>query len=120
MVKSLEISHSIRIPSGQRHTTLISLADSLLFNHNHLAGGKNTVNELRNFFDQINDDELCEPPLPSEERNSIWRSALDFVNKPNASGKTKTQKDEKKENGESGNLFILFKCETDRLYLIYK
>ena len=106
MVKSLEISHSIRIPSGQRHTTLISLADSLLFNHNHLAGGKNTVDELRNFFDQIN-DELCEPPLPSEERDSIWRSALDFVNKLNASGETEIQKDEKKENGEPGNDLVV-------------
>jgi hypothetical protein len=102
MAKSLEVNHNIRIPAGQRHTTLISLADSLLFNHNHLAGGKNRVDELRSFFDQIN-DELCEPPLTSYERDNIWRSALDFVDKINASEEAEIQKDVKDENGEPGS-----------------
>jgi P4 family phage/plasmid primase-like protien len=98
MAKSLEVNHNIRIPAGQRHTTLISLADSLLLNH--LAERKDTEDELRRFFDQIN-DELCEPPLPSEERDSIWKSALDFVDKLNASRDAKVQNDKKRENGES-------------------
>jgi hypothetical protein len=45
IVKSLEINHNIRIPEGQRHITLISLADSLLFNH--LAKGKDILATLR-------------------------------------------------------------------------
>ena len=57
------------------------------------------VSEIKIFFDQIN-DELCEPPLPSEERDSIWKSALDFVDRINASGEAEIQKDEKEENGE--------------------
>jgi hypothetical protein len=35
--------------------------------------------------------------------DSIWRSALDFVDKINAFGGAKIQKDEKKGNGESGH-----------------
>jgi P4 family phage/plasmid primase-like protien len=99
MAKNLEVNHNIRIAVGQRHTTLISLADSLLFNH--LAGGKNAVGEIKSFFDQIN-DELCEPPLSWDERDSIWKSALDFVYKINASQGGKIKKDEKEENVESG------------------
>ena len=63
MVKSLEVNHNIRITEGKRHTTLISLANSLLFFFNHLAMRKKTEGQLKSFFDQIN-EELCEPPLP--------------------------------------------------------
>jgi hypothetical protein len=76
MIKSLTINHAIKIPQGQRHITLISLADSLLFTH--LGKGKKTENQLKDFFDRIN-EELCEPSLQSNERDSIWKSALDFV-----------------------------------------
>jgi P4 family phage/plasmid primase-like protien len=76
MIKSLTINHAIKIPQGQRHITLISLADSLLFTH--LGKGKKTENQLKGFFDRIS-EELCEPSLQSNERDSIWKSALDFV-----------------------------------------
>jgi hypothetical protein len=106
MAKSLTINHNIRITEGQRHNTLISLADSLLFNH--LTKGKNTTGELKSFFDQIN-DKLCEPPLSRGERDSVWKSALDFVNRINATGEAKIQNGEKEENGEprNGDLVVL-------------
>jgi hypothetical protein len=100
IVKSLEINHNITIPQGQRHTTLISLADSLLFNH--LAKGKDTEGQLKGFFDQIN-VQLCEPPLSWGERDSIWKRALDFVHRINATGEAKIQNVEKEEQGETGN-----------------
>ena len=45
IIKSLTINHAIEIPQGQRHITLISLADSLLFTH--LGKGKKTENQLK-------------------------------------------------------------------------
>lgn len=100
MVKSLAINHNIRIPGGQRHTTLISLADSLLFNY--LSRGKKTQGQLKIFFDQIN-EELCEPPLPWGERDSIWRSASDFVDRISATEEAKIQNGEEEENCETGS-----------------
>jgi hypothetical protein len=88
MVKRLEINHNIRIPEGQRHNTLISLANSLLFNH--LTRGKDIESQLKGFFDQIN-DKVCEPPLSLGERDSIWKSALDFVHRINATGGLKSK-----------------------------
>ena len=98
IVKSLTINHDVRIPKGQRHTTLISVADSLLFNHS--SKGKKTVDQLKGFFDQIN-DEICELPLTWGERDSIWESALDFVDR--IGGSEEAQKEEKESNGDTGN-----------------
>src|SRR5918992_4773067 len=75
VVQTLVIDTTIRIPQGQRHVTLISIADSILFRHL----GKKSEKQLKEFFDKIN-YLLCEPePLPDSEINSIWNSALDFV-----------------------------------------
>jgi hypothetical protein len=77
IVKNLVIDTTIRIPQGQRHVTLISLADSILFRHL----GKKSEKQLNEFFDKIN-YLLCEPePLPDPEINSLWNSAHDFVNR---------------------------------------
>ena len=78
IAKSLKINNSEYgvINEGERHTTLISMANSILFHH--LGNGKN-LNELFGFFSKIN-ERLCSPePLPAEELNSIWDSALTFV-----------------------------------------
>jgi P4 family phage/plasmid primase-like protien len=100
MAKSLAIKHNMRIPEGQRHATLISLANSLLFNH--LARGKISESQLKSFFDQIN-DKLCEAPLSWGERDGIWKSALDFVDRVSGSGGTKNRRNKKEENGETGS-----------------
>ncbi|HKG87132.1 MAG TPA: hypothetical protein VKA95_02310 [Nitrososphaeraceae archaeon] len=41
------------IPKGQRHVTLISVANSLLFNHLEYKGKIKTEKELKQFFEQI-------------------------------------------------------------------
>ena len=115
MVKSLTINRRIRILQGQRHTTLISLADSLLFNH--LARRKTTQNQLKHFFDQIN-AELCEPPLPGNEGNSIWKSALDFVARNRKTEEVQVQNAEKMEvnDSENGDLVVSITEEVMQKY----
>lgn len=77
IIKNLVIDYGVKIPQGQRHITLISVADSLLFRHL----GKKSEKELRNFLEQIN-YHLCQPePLPDSEIDNIWNSALDFVSR---------------------------------------
>jgi hypothetical protein len=56
VVKTLVINTTIRIPQGQRHVTLISIADSILFRHL----GKKSEKQLKEFFENIN-YLLCEP-----------------------------------------------------------
>jgi hypothetical protein len=79
IIKTLVIDTTVKISQGQRHLTLISAADSLLFNHLGKGKTKRTEKQLRDFFERIN-YLLCEPePLPESEINSIWNSAVDFV-----------------------------------------
>ncbi len=76
--KNLKINESEYgvINEGERHNTLISMANSILFRH--LRNGDN-LDKLFGFFSEIN-ERLCSPgPLPAEEANSIWDSALTFV-----------------------------------------
>jgi hypothetical protein len=77
VIQTLVVDTTIRIPQGQRHVALISVADSILFRHL----GKKSEKQLKEFFDKIN-YLLCEPePLPNSELNNIWNSALGFVNR---------------------------------------
>jgi hypothetical protein len=77
IVKTLCIDTRIRISKGQRHNTLVPLADSLLFNHL----GKESEEKLRGFYEEINNT-LCDPgALPDSELDSIWNSTLRFVTK---------------------------------------
>ena len=74
MITDLEIIPEIVIQEGERHGTLISIANSLLIKYN------NNVNKesLKNFFYDIN-NKLCKPtPLPESEIESIWRDAIKF------------------------------------------
>ena len=78
IAKSLKIRDSEYgvISEGERHNTLISMANSILFRH--LGDGDN-LDKLFGFFSEVN-ERLCSPgPLPSEEANSIWDSALTYV-----------------------------------------
>ena len=80
IIKNLVVDTTLKIPEGQRHITLISAADSLLFRH--LGKGKNRPEKwLKDFFENIN-HQLCQPePLPESEIDSIWNSAMEFVNR---------------------------------------
>jgi putative DNA primase/helicase len=94
IVKELVIDPRVRIPQSTRHITLISVANSLLFNH--LGRRKRTEEQLKDFFMHIN-SALCDPePLAEKEIDSIWTSALDFVNK------NKTDKSEQQEQKLEG------------------
>lgn len=75
MLKTFVIDRTIVISKGNRHRTLISIANSILFRHSGLKNNET----LKNFFMQINDS-LCQPePLPEREIKNIWKSALDFA-----------------------------------------
>ena len=77
MIESLTIDPSIEIHDGQRHHTMISIANSILFRHSTTK----SHNKLREFFMQINDC-LCKPdPLSNKEVLKIWEDALEFVSR---------------------------------------
>ena len=76
LINSLDIPQDFqyRIPEGVRHDILLSFADSLLIKYRE---SKN-LEELKDFFNEVN-NKLCSPnPLPESEVNSIWRDALRF------------------------------------------
>jgi hypothetical protein len=78
MLKSLTIDKNIRIYQGKRHLTLLAAADSLLLSH---LGNRRKKGDLKDFLKKMN-DLLCEPePLPEQELDEIWESALEFVAK---------------------------------------
>ena len=77
MIDSLTIDPSIEIHDGQRHHTMISIANSILFRHSTAK----SHDRLREFFMQIN-NKLCKPySLPENEIAKIWEDALEFVSK---------------------------------------
>jgi hypothetical protein len=78
IIKSLKIDTDFqyKIPEGMRNTTLLSFADSLLINHRN---NKNkSKDELKSFLIKVN-EKVCTTPLPQSEINSIWRSAVEWV-----------------------------------------
>ena len=76
IIKTLKIEPELQnsINEGQRHLTMLSFADSLLVHHKNKQGRE----KLKTFFLSVNDN-LCLPPLPEKEINSIWKSAEEFV-----------------------------------------
>ncbi len=79
MIKSLKISKDsgFVIHEGERHNALISIANSILFNH--LEKDDRSIDSLRTFFEDINQIFSFPESLPSEEIDSIWNSSLDYV-----------------------------------------
>jgi P4 family phage/plasmid primase-like protien len=69
-----KIIKTLKIHVGERHMTMISFADSLLIHHKN----KQSKEKLKTFFLLVNDN-VCLPPLPENEINSIWQSAERFV-----------------------------------------
>jgi putative DNA primase/helicase len=74
---SFATNNKVRIQSGYRNVTLISVANSIL--SNHLDKNKTNEEELKDFFFAINYF-LCKPePLPDREVSNIWISALKWM-----------------------------------------
>jgi P4 family phage/plasmid primase-like protien len=78
IINSLKIDPTIEIGEGERHQTLLSASDSLLLRYRNK---EKTEEWLKNFLSEIN-QLLCHPePLPGDELNEIWHSALEYVNR---------------------------------------
>jgi putative DNA primase/helicase len=76
MIKELEIDNTITISEGERHNTILSIANSILRRHHK---SNISVEELKNFFEEIN-EQLCRPsPLSQKEIDVIWESAIQFL-----------------------------------------
>jgi len=77
VIKSLDVSFAtkdkVKIQAGYRNVTLISVANSILFSH--LNRDRTNEERLTEFFFAINSF-LCTPPLPNEEVETIWGSAV--------------------------------------------
>jgi hypothetical protein len=103
IVRTLTIDTTVKIPRGQRHVTLISVANSLLFNHLENKRKGKSETELKQFFEQIN-HLLCEPePLPENELYSIWNSAVKFVSKTRENEKAKEMENATDDNSNDNN-----------------
>ena len=76
IIKTLKVEPEFQhfINEGQRHITMLSFADSLLIKHRN----RKSKEDLKTFFLLVNDT-VCLPPLPENEINSIWESAVEFV-----------------------------------------
>jgi hypothetical protein len=76
IIRSRNVSfdkNRVKIQSGYRNVTLISVANSILFTHLHRD--KSNEEELKEFFYAINHF-LCDGPLPRSEVAAIWASAI--------------------------------------------
>ena len=72
MIKSLDIRSdlAITIHEGERHSTLVSIANSILFRHLRLKSSEEDLERLRSFFIKIN-EKLCSSPLSEDETRCI-------------------------------------------------
>jgi P4 family phage/plasmid primase-like protien len=112
MIKSLSINPELVIEEGERHTILLSIADSLLIKHFKLKNGKEDeksiqTQKLKDFFVEIN-NQLCKPfPLPEKEMNEIWNSAINYV--INLKNRQSSYKEEEKNLVEKATEYLLSK-----------
>ena len=87
MIKNLQIDTRLKLSEGERHTNLISIANSILFRYSD----SESELKLYKFFQQIN-QHLCQPgPLSKSEYDSIWKSAVRFAHKDQGTGKWRTE-----------------------------
>ncbi|MDN5846654.1 MAG: phage/plasmid primase, P4 family [Candidatus Nitrosocosmicus sp.] len=80
MIKNLRLRNNgsnIMILEGQRHSAMLSIANSILFHHYQEDEG--IIEKLKSFFDEVN-QRFCQPEsLPKDEMDTIWSSCLTFV-----------------------------------------
>jgi Bifunctional DNA primase/polymerase, N-terminal len=118
--KNLLDSNS-KVYEGSRHDSLIRIANSLLFRYGDDA--KTEQQDLKDFFVDIN-NKRCEPPLSSNELNSIWEDAVSYYNT-----KKEQEKEERgrnphgkrsKEEQQESYAEILVQLATDNTELFFK
>lgn len=117
MIKSLKINLDAVIMEGERHPTLLRIANSLLFKYwaieSNAEERTKILNELLKFFYEIN-DKLCKPePLSEKELKSIWISCVDYVQRNKDQEITKSNKGKSKPKSETEN--VLIKKATEEL-----
>ncbi|HET6589367.1 MAG TPA: phage/plasmid primase, P4 family [Candidatus Nitrosocosmicus sp.] len=80
-IKTLRLDHRVQVAinEGERHSNMVSIANSILFNH--LQINDNNTNKLKGFFEEINSICCIPNPLPQDEIDSIWSCAVSFVKK---------------------------------------
>ena len=77
MIARLQIDPTIIIHEGERHNTLLSIANSMLIRHR--ISNNIPLDELKKFFENINNN-LCKPyPSPQNEIDGIWESAIEYA-----------------------------------------
>ena len=80
VIKSQDVSFAtrdkVKIESGYRNITLISVANSILFTH--LDQDRTNGERLKDFFFAINYF-LCRPPLGEKEVEAVWNSAYKWA-----------------------------------------
>lgn len=77
IAKSMTLDAGVRkITEGSRNNTLISFCRSLLNNHYQ----SRDANTIKSFLYQVNLN-LCDPPLPEREVESIWNHDLAYLQK---------------------------------------
>lgn len=89
MTTLLMMNDSVVIPERHRHTTLVSVANSILFKHSETKGNA----ELKSFFMQIN-KQCCRPtPQPDSDVEQIWKDATEYVSNSKSKKKKITPED---------------------------
>jgi hypothetical protein len=97
------LESDVKIYQGERNTSLISIANSLLFryggNGNGNSNGSDNLDpqlelELKNKFLDINNNR-CEVPLPTGEINQIWKDAVSYYTKKKIENKRQQQQKKK-------------------------
>jgi Bifunctional DNA primase/polymerase, N-terminal len=74
-----------KIYQGERHDSMISIANSILFRYYDNNGSSSTVSSGKSYTDwQLKDQfviinyKRCVPPLPTDEINQIWKDAVAY------------------------------------------
>jgi Bifunctional DNA primase/polymerase, N-terminal len=118
--KNLLDSNS-KIYEGSRHDSLIRIANSLLFRYGD--DEKTEQQDLKDFFVDIN-NKRCEPPLSTNELNSIWEDAVSYYTAKKEQEKEERRKNhhgkQSKEEQQESYAEILVQLATDNTELFFK
>jgi len=106
-----------KIYQGIRHTSLIRIANSILFRYG--GNGSKPERELKTIFVRIN-SKRCEPPLQTEEIDSIWNDAFTYyTRKKEQEKKAPKNEDDQQQQQQQSNADILVQLATDNAELFF-
>jgi hypothetical protein len=102
-----------KIYKGERHDSMIRIANRLLFrnNDNNGNGNKKSEDQLKQEFININDTR-CIPPLAQQEVDQVWKDAVSFYTRTKMQEKRSSHS---KEDANDENQQIIVKT-----YTVYK